>query len=205
MDFRRPVSSLVPGATGRILEVLARSTSPLNVSTVARLARVSPSQASRVLPRLADLGVASMDPVPPSSLYSLDRDNLVAHVIESLLASPEKAVERLRSLASRIKPTPASVVLFGSAARGTATASSDLDVLVVRPAIVEDGDEGWNSSLQSWSDRAQRLTGNAVNILEVDETELSERLAADSAIWQDIALEGRTVYGRDLETYIAHR
>ncbi len=203
MDFRQPVSSLVPGATGRILEVLGRSSADLNASAVARLARVSPSQASRVLPRLVELGVATARHVPPSSLYALNRRHLAAHAIEFLLDSPAKAIDRLRSLASRVSPAPASIAIFGSVARGTATVQSDIDVLVVRPMTVCEDDEDWNSSLALWAERVGSATGNPVRILEVDEDELTERFDADSAIWQDILAEGLTIVGTDLREYVS--
>lgn len=71
VDFVRPVQSLIPGAQGRVLDVLARTTAELNLGTVARLAGVSAAQASRVLPRLVELGVVARRDVPPSSLYRL--------------------------------------------------------------------------------------------------------------------------------------
>jgi DNA-binding MarR family transcriptional regulator len=57
VDFPRPVEAVIPGAQGRILAVLAEKTGELNLRTIARLANVSPAQASRVLPDLVALGL----------------------------------------------------------------------------------------------------------------------------------------------------
>ncbi len=202
MDFREPVASLIPGSTGRILEVLGNSEVDLNASTIARLARVSAAQASRVLPRLAKLGVASARHVPPSTLYALNREHLAARAIKDLVNTPEKVFDRLRATASRLRPAPLTVAVFGSAARRAATGDSDIDVLIVRPTGVTADDDHWYSEIADWSDRVQRMTGNVVNVLEYDADEVSERLTSDSAIWQDIQRESVIVFGRELSTYV---
>jgi len=59
MDFVHPVQAVIPGTQGRVLAVLAETTAELNLRTVARLAAVSPAQASRLLPGLVELGLGS--------------------------------------------------------------------------------------------------------------------------------------------------
>lgn len=71
MDFLRPVEAIVPGAQGRVLAVLVETTAELNLRTLAELAGVSQAQASRVLPRLVELGVVERREVPPASLFRL--------------------------------------------------------------------------------------------------------------------------------------
>lgn len=75
MDFVRPVEAIVPGVQGRVLAVLTETTTDLNMRTIARLADVSLSQASRVLAPLVELGVVERRDVPPSSLFRLGRAN----------------------------------------------------------------------------------------------------------------------------------
>ncbi len=133
-------TKLIPGTQGRVLDVLARTTAELNLGTAARLAGVSAAQASRVLPRLAAPGVMERRDVPPSSLYRLVRENLLAQAIVDLVELRGRTIERLRVLEGAIRPALASVVLFGSFARGEADAESDIDMLVVRRADVDEDD-----------------------------------------------------------------
>jgi len=200
MDFVRPVQSLIPGAQGRILDVLARTTADLNLGTVARLAGVSAAQASRVLPSLVELGVVERRDVPPSSLYRLVRENLMAQAVLDLVDVRERTIERLRVLAGAIRPAPASLVLFGSLARGEADAHSDIDILLVRRADVEEDDERWSESLGEWLVEAQRVAGNVVNHLEVSHAEVPTRLRSRKPLWRDIQRDGVLLAGKPLRS-----
>lgn len=200
MDFVRPVQSLIPGAQGRVLDVLARTTAELNLGTVARLARVSPAQASRVLPRLVALGVVERRDVPPASLYRLVRENLMAQAVLDLVDVRDRTIDRLRVLAGAIRPAPASIVLFGSVARGEADAGSDLDVLVVRRADVDEDDERWSRTLGDWLIEARRATGNHVNHLEVSAAEVPSRLRSRKPLWRAIQRDGVLLAGESLQS-----
>ncbi len=171
-----PSSRSSPALQGRVLDVLARTTAELNLGTVDRLAGVSPAQASRVLPRLVALGVVERRDVPPASLYRLARDNLMARAVIDLVDVRERTIDRLRALTEAIRPAPASLALFGSVARGEADAHSDIDVLVVRRADVDEDDDRWNRNLGSRLVEARRVTGNPVNHLEVSADEVPARL-----------------------------
>lgn len=200
MDFVRPVQSLIPGAQGRVLDILARTTAELNLGTVARLAGVSQAQASRVLPRLAVLGVVERRDVPPSSLFRLVRENLMAQAIVELVDARARAIERLRVLADGIRPAPASLLVFGSFARGQADTDSDIDVLVVRRADVDENDERWGDALADWLVDARRVVGNPVNHLEIAATEVPARLRSRKPLWRDIVRDGVVLIGHPLET-----
>lgn len=65
--------------------------------------------------------------------------------------------------------------LFGSAGRGDGVASSDLDVLIIRPELVDVEDEKWREQLDSLQQAATRWTGNDARVLEYGEDELSRR------------------------------
>lgn len=198
MDFVQPVQSLIPGAQGRVLDVLARTTAELNLGTVARIAGVSAAQASRVLPRLVDLGIVERRDVPPSSLYRLVRENLMAQAVLDLVDVRDRTVGRLRMLAQAIRPAPESVVIFGSFARAEATADSDIDVLVVRRADVDEDDERWAASLDEWLLEARRVTGNPVNHLEMSSEDLPAKLRSHKPLWQDIRRDGLLLMGRPI-------
>lgn len=83
----------------------------------------------------------------------------MARVVLDLADVRERTIERLRVLASAIHPAPASLLIFGSFARREADAESDVDVLFVRRADVDEDDERWNESLSTWLVDARRVVG----------------------------------------------
>lgn len=195
MDFRRPVEAVIPGVQGRILAVLAETTAELNLRTIARLAGVSPAQASRVLPTLVELGLVDRRDVPPSALFSLVDENVAVRAVRTLSRARDAALTELGALTAMIEPRPISVIVFGSFARGEAVAQSDLDVVIVRPQDVGEDDEHWVATTDAWRSAAQRLTGNSVGVLEVDEAESARRLRRPTGVWAAIAHEGVVVCG----------
>jgi predicted transcriptional regulator len=68
-------------AQGRLLAVLLETTAPLALRRLARLAGVSPAQASRVMPRLVELGIVDRHEVPPASPFLLVRDCVVTQLL----------------------------------------------------------------------------------------------------------------------------
>jgi DNA-binding MarR family transcriptional regulator len=205
VDFRRPVEAVIPGVQGRILAVLAETTAELNLRTVARLADVSPAQASRVLQDLVALGLVERWEAPPSALFSLVEDNVAARAVRALSRSREAVLEELGALARQMDPSPISAVVFGSLARGEADALSDVDAVLVRPAGVDEDDELWASSSDAWRTSVRRLTGNAVQVLEIGEIEVARRLRRPTALWVDVIRDGIVIFGSPLETLRGRR
>lgn len=199
MDFRRPVEALIPGVQGRILAILAETTAELNLRTIARLADVSPAQASRVLPELVALGLVERREAPPSALFALVEDHIAARIVRALSRSRDTVLEELGALARKMDPRPVSAVVFGSFARGEADAASDLDVVLVRPAGVSEEDGRWMSSAEAWRTAARRLTGNPVQVLEIDAADAARRFRRPTSLWADVLRDGVTVYGSPLE------
>ena len=198
VDFKRPVEAVIPGVQGRILAVLAETTEELNLRTIARLAGVSSAQASRVLPELVTLGLVARREAPPSALFSLVAEHVAARLVRELSQARRAVLDELRTLADGIDPLPVSVVVFGSLARGDADAESDIDVLLVRPAHVDEDEDGWASSVEEWRTAAGRLTGNSIELLEVGEVDVGRRLARPSGVWADLIREGIAVSGASL-------
>ena len=198
MDFVRPVEAIVPGTKGRVLAVLMETTAELNMRTIARLAGVSQAQASRVLPHLVDLGVIERREVPPASLFRLVPEHVVTRALLAVARSSDFVFDEIGRLAGALPLPPLSVVVFGSFARGEADVDSDIDVVVVRPAAIDEDDHSWAESLVGWRRSVERLSGNAVDVLEVSAKDASKKLGGRSPVWADIRREGRVVQGLDL-------
>lgn len=198
MDHRQPVEALIPGAQGRILGVLARAGAPLNLRTLARLAGISPGQASRVLPRLVELGVVQRTEAPPSALFELPKRNFAADLVRALSDAHGALLQEMRRSAARLQPAPASMVLFGSAAAGDARTDSDIDVLVVRSAGVTD-DDAWTTAVMKWVRHIREFSGNPVNLLEENEEDIPRLLRSGRSLWGSIRSQGVLLVGKPLD------
>lgn len=199
MDFVHPVEAIIPGTQGRVLAVLAETTGELNLRRVAGLADVSAAQASRVLPGLVELGLVERREVPPSSLFRLNRENVAAAAVIELSRSHAISLERLGASALELPLRPASVIIFGSHARREADRHSDIDALIVRPEGVDEDDDDWATSVEQWRQRAREITGNRVEVIEADRTEVARKLSSKSPLWRDIARDGVVVAGAAIE------
>jgi predicted nucleotidyltransferase len=199
VDFRRPIEAIVPGAQGRVLAVLSETTAELNLRTIAELSGVSQAQASRVLPRLVELGVVERREVPPSSQFRLVPDHIASRFILGLARSADSVLREIGRMAGDLPIPPVSAVVFGSFARGDAGVDSDIDLVVVRPKGVGEDDERWASSIERWRADIRRLTGNPVEVLELDRHEAASRLASRGQVWADIRSEGHLVHGMTLD------
>src|SRR6056297_1113068 len=199
MDFVQPIEAVIPGAQGRILSVLVETTAPLNLRTLARLANVSPAQASRVLPGLVDLGIVERYEVPPSSQFLLARSNVAAQAVIELARSKETASERIGLAAASMAVRPESVIVFGSFARGEAGVDSDVDVVVIRPDSIAENDDDWANALESWRDEAGEITGNSVEVVEVSFGEAGSKLRGRTEFWRNVRRDGISVHGLSIE------
>jgi predicted nucleotidyltransferase len=205
MDFARPIEAVVPGVQGRVLAVLAETTAELNLRTLARLSDVSVAQASRVLPGLVELGLVERREVPPSSLFRLVPEHVAARPLESLARSRDSVIEAMGRAASELPVEPASVIVFGSFARGEADAESDIDALFVRPEGVDESYEAWSASVDEWRETIRRKSGNQVEVLDVGWDEIKARLGSRRSLWRDIRRDGLAVYGATLDQLGARR
>jgi predicted nucleotidyltransferase len=203
VDFKRPVQAVVPGSQGRILAVLAETTGELSLRTIARLAGVSPAQASRILPQLVQLGMVERREAPPTALFHFVHENIASLFVLGLSRSRDYVLGELGRRAETLRVRPLSVVVFGSLARGEAEESSDVDVLIVRPEGLDD--DGWSASVEEWRRSARLLTGNQVEVLEAEASEVGRLLRSHKPLWKDIARDGVVVFGTGLEELKALR
>ena len=198
MDFVRPIEAIVPGVQGRVLSVLAETTTDLNMRTIARLADVSLAQASRVLARLVELGVVERRDVPPSSLFQLVRQHVAVGPLLALARARDALIGEMGRLAAGLPLVPVSVIVFGSFARGEADVDSDVDAVLVRPAGVGESDESWSESVEQWRASVRQASGNRVEVLEAGSDEVVALLNSRRQVWRDIWRDGLVVHGLSL-------
>ena len=195
MDYGNPVEALIPGVQGRVLTVLARTQAELTMRSVAELAGVSANQATVVLNRLVRLGLVERRNVGAAALVRLVRENEAARSVLSLVDLRQGVLARFEREARKIRPAPTCLAVFGSFARGEAHENSDVDVLAVPPTAAHSDGGHWTAALGQWSDRAARIAGNPVNLLEATVEELPRLVRREQAPWRTIVEEGVVLIG----------
>ena len=201
MDFVHPVRALIPGVQGRVLAVLAETTAELNLRTVARLADVSTAQASRVMPSLVELGLVERREVPPSLLFRLSRENAAAQIVVSLASLYDTVLARIGEAVGQMSVLPVSVIVFGSFARRAADRDSDIDVVIVRPDEVDGEYETWVAEVEQWRRDARSISGNTVEVIEIELASAIKKLKSGGPLWTEIARDGLVVHGAPLPTF----
>jgi hypothetical protein len=166
--------------------------------TIARLADVSLSQASRVLARLVELGVVERHDVPPSSLFRLVRQHVAVGPLLALARGRDALIGEMGRIALGLPVAPISAIVFGSFARGEADIESDIDTVLVRPSGVDESDELWSESVEQWRASVHRASGNRVEVLEVGAGEVAALLSSRRQVWRDIRRDGLVVHGVSL-------
>jgi predicted nucleotidyltransferase len=173
------------GVTGDVLVALAGLRAPTSGRRVAERAGASPAHVATVLGALVDSGLAIATPAAPAILYELNRDHVLAPVVEGVVAARFEWRLRVAAAIERWVVPPVAVVLFGSAATGTGSAESDIDLLVVRPPSIELGDDVWAGQIDQLGGSVRRWTGNAVDILDLSSDELRDRRRLAGEIERD--------------------
>jgi predicted nucleotidyltransferase len=185
MDLSKPIEALIPGARGRLLGALIYSGSELSTADAARLSDVSAPQASRVLAQLVDLGIVERRDVPPAVIYRPVAGNAVIAMLTELCVLRNRVIEFARQSASQIVPTPVRLAVFGSVARGTSGAESDIDIVAVRPSQADE-DDNWVESLGRWSAGLEAFSGSRINVLEIGIDEWRVLDLNERSLWRDI-------------------
>lgn len=172
MDVSKPFAAISSGVDADVLVVLAGSTKLRSGRELARRAGRSNTGVQHVLNRLVEHGLVYREEVGRTFLYELNRDHLLAPTVEQMAGARAELIRRLRKVIGTWELTPVHASLFGSAARGDGDTSSDIDLLIVRPADLDPEDAGWREQLDELADSVRRWTGNNAGIAEVSEGEL---------------------------------
>jgi predicted nucleotidyltransferase len=136
--------------------------------------------------------------VPPAALFRVVLDHVAVRAVMELSRARDVVLGELAQLAARLSPAPVSVVVFGSLARGEAGVESDIDFVVVRPAAVGEDSEAWREGVEAWRREVRRLSGNAVEIVEVGVGEIGRLLRGRRPMWRDVVRDGVVVFGAPL-------
>ena len=197
MDVSNPMAAVIPSAHGPVLAVLAATTAPLTGRAVAQLTRprVSQPQVARILSELCEQGLVDRVPAGSASLFTLNRDHLAAPAVEDLSTLRSRLWTRIAEHAAQWTHPPEAVVVYGSAARGDGGTSSDIDLLVVRPADIDEDDPDWQRDVTTLGAAVPRWTGNPCEILDRSPADLRNMADSGERLLAEIRRDGRPVVG----------
>lgn len=156
MRFGESFGGLIPGAPGAVLGALLRTGAALTGRQVHRLVsdQYSLWSVQQALTSLVGLGVVESRTVGRASVHSINEEHYAIQPLRALL-DPFAALESV--VRGVVGSSVDAVILFGSVARGEATAASDVDLVVV--------------ALPEWDGRAEledvvrARFGNACDVL----------------------------------------
>ncbi len=197
MDISHPIADVVPSAHGPVLAVLAGTTVPLTGRRVAELTdpRVSQPRVARILVDLTAAGLVDRIEAGSASLFTLNREHLAARAVEDLATLRTRLWARIAEHATEWTHPPEAIVVYGSTARGDGGTASDVDLLVVRPATVDEDDPDWQRDLTALGFAIPRWTGNPCEILDRSRDELLAMAAAGERLLSEIRRDGRAIVG----------
>lgn len=134
-----------------------------------------------------------------ATLYVANREHIAWPLVEGLVNLRRELFARMGKLIAAWSSPPATVTVFGSAARGDGGLDSDIDVLVVRPA---GGDEVWEEQLDGLREHVASWTGNPCQVYELTEQEFVQHVEAREPIVDEWRRDAVVVFGVPLTALV---
>lgn len=189
MDFRNPLAVVTPTLDGPVLTALAIADTSFTVGQLTRMLPFSDEGIRRVLKRLVEQGVVRSEVHGPVNAYELNRAHLAAQPILELARMSSRLIHLIDREVHEWQITPTYAAVFGSAARGSASEGSDIDLFVVKPYV--ELPAIWERQIAVLEERVTAWTGNDARVLEMEAHEVTKA----QPVIQDIIREGLTVFG----------
>jgi len=203
MDLSSPLRSLAPTMDSAVLDVLAGSQAPMSIAHITRVAaRGSRQGLTLALNRLVEQGLVTATPANRGSMYSLNREHVLAAAIGSAASARTVFIERFAQAVRRLEPEPLHVSFFGSFARREGDADSDIDVLFIVSSQAE-LDESWDSQVRELATQVFAWTGNQMHQITYNERELLHVLQSGEPIVESWRRESLAVLGVDFSSLVS--
>ena len=176
---------------------------------LAKLARVSTSTASIECRKLAKHRILLLKTEGREKSYKINLSNPAARKLYELFETErrESFYNKNRRLAWALQeftkrvfdslPQVQSIVLFGSAARGELTRTSDVDILVLAPTLEQDS---FNKLMKSVDALAAETTGTygfPISAVTMTMKDWEAAVREKKRIAQDVIREGFVLFGED--------
>lgn len=185
----RPLAVFYEPRRVRVLDVLLVAADELSGRAIAALAGISPTTANLALGELADAGLVTSRPVGRATLWRTAERATVLEQLRAVARAGEDEVCDI--LVDALGSEPVSITLYGSTARGTAGANSDVDLLVVAPD--EETESLFRRRSYVASRRLRALLGRPVQIALMDQAKVKRTF--DSSFVTNVITDGRALRG----------
>lgn len=187
MDLSAPITDVIPGHRGAILAALVRLQAPVTGRELAAQAGVPPATAARVVNDLEAAGLIERGPAGHAMGVVLNRRHLAVPALEELAGMRAGLVGRLRSTITQWKEPAVAAWLFGSAARGDGSRSSDIDIVVVARREISDG---WEQQIGELGDLAAASTGNTAQVIDYSRRQFRELVGSHNPLIRALRSDG---------------
>jgi predicted nucleotidyltransferase len=197
MDPRNPLRSVTPSVDADVLAVLVRNHAPLTGRRVQQLTERSYAQVRAVLLRLVSEGLVRAEHHGQANTYLLNRSHLLAAPLDMIVGSASTLEASLRDMTQEWDPPPVAIWMYGSFARRDGDATSDIDVLIIRPDSVDEDEERWRAQSNTLTDAIEQQTGNRVQLVELSATEMMDAAASREPLLTSLERDAVVLAGRD--------
>lgn len=192
MQLNRPLATVTPTLDGDVLAVLAQHEVTFTTGQLHRiLNRYSEEGIRKVLLRLARQGIVHSTRIGGAYAYQLNREHIAADPVIQLARLAQRLLQQIEECLKNWNLKPRYAAIFGSAARGTMTEESDIDILLVRDDIAPV--DIWDAQVSALASDVSRWTGNDARPLEYTVSELFA--ARNDPVVRDIMKDGLTIAG----------
>jgi hypothetical protein len=192
MQLNKPLATVTPTLDGDVLAVLATHDVTFTTGQIHRmLQEFSEEGIRKVLTRLVTQGVVIGDRVGNAFAYRLNSEHLAAGPIRELARLSNTLLSCIESHLDSWEEVPVYAAVFGSAATGSMTLHSDIDLFLVRRDDAADG--VWEIQVQGLVAKVAGWTGNDARVVEY--TVESLHAAKLEPMVREVADHGLTVAG----------
>ncbi|MBT2503608.1 nucleotidyltransferase domain-containing protein [Curtobacterium sp. ISL-83] len=197
MQLAQPLATLLGSTQADALRVLARTDTGMTGRQVARVAGANQHTGiKRALDKLEQVGLVCVERGLQHSSYRANREHVLWPAVELGLGAGNELERRIAEFVQREDLDVLSASLFGSVARGDATETSDVDLLVVFAEAVD------VDAVTQLGELVERWTGNECQVFDVTRADLLRFVREGDPLVGSWREEARTVYGSDIRTLL---
>lgn len=183
----------------KLLRFLLKSQTQMNGREIAKNVGLSHVKVHTALKDLTKQGIVSMRSVGSSLVYWLNEEHfLVKEIIRPAFEKEDGLFEYISRLILKeiSKPKPLSIILFGSFAKGSALADSDIDVVIVYPrsknkAVI-------SNELRDAEKKITSLFGNHLSSVPLSIDEFQNKLKKKDTFINEIIRHGKVIHGKSI-------
>lgn len=191
MELSHPADDLFGRNTARVLQRLSLVRGGLTGRRISELSLVPLGSTQRILRRLVDMGLLTVQPAGRANVYSLNRSHLLWPVVDSALNVPLQIEGMIAETVHRHVGDSAVVAIYGSFARGEAGPDSDIDILIVW--LVELAENLRISALDELNERLESATGNRIEIVDLPLSDFHRLVAVNDPLIDSWKREAKTL------------